>query len=198
MPYARKATITWQPGMYYHIYNRGAHQATIFRKPTNYLFTIERIKEYSLANQISMIAYSLMPTHYHFLARQDGDQPAGNLPQFVFNSYSKAYNKMYSHSGTLFEGRFRAKAILTSGHLLHLCRYIHGNPVKDGLVADPCDWPYSNYLEWIGERPGTLVDRNFIREQFSSVEVYKKFLFEYLKTRCLPEDVRKHIDEIEK
>ncbi len=184
--------------MYYHIYNRGARQVTIFRKPTNYLFTISKLKEYSQTKQIRVIAYCLMPNHYNFLVRQDSEEPAGDLPQFVFNSYSKAYNKMYLHTGTLFEGRFRAKAIQTTSHLLHLCRYIHGNPVKDGLVAEPGDWHYSNYLEWIEERPGRLVDRDFIKEQFSGSEEYKKFLDEYLKTFYLPDDVQKHINEIEK
>lgn len=196
MPYARKDLLTWQKGMYYHIYNRGAHQTSIFREPKNYLFVIAKIKEYSQANNISMIAYSLMPTHYHMLGRQDGDEPAGNLPQFVFNSYTKAYNKMYDHSGTLFEGRFRAKPIQNSSHLLHLCRYIHGNPVKDGLVPEPSDWQWSNYLEWIGERNGSLVDREFIERQFGSAQEYRKFVFQYLKTLDLPDDVQKFLDEL--
>ncbi len=198
MPYARKDILIWQKGMYYHIYNRGARQATIFREATNFLFVISKIQEYCCSYEVAMIAYCLMPTHYHFLLRQEGEIPAGKLAQAVFNSYSKAYNKMYAHSGTLFEGRFRAKVIQTSSHLLHLCRYIHGNPVKDGIVADPRDWPYSNYLEWMGERSGKLADEDFIKEQFSSSEEYKQFLFEYLKTRCLPEGVQRHINEIER
>ena len=184
--------------MYYHIYNRGAHQMSIFREQKNYFFTISKIKEYSRENQISVIAYCLMPTHYHILARQDGDHQAGSLPQSVFNSYTKAYNKMYDHSGTLFEGRFRAKRIQHSSHLFHLCRYIHGNPVKDGLVTDPADWPWSNYLEWIGERDGSLVDREFIKSQFGNPQEYKKFLFQYLKSRDLPDEVKKLLDELEK
>ena len=198
MPYARKDLLTWQKGMYYHIYNRGAHQESIFREAGNYLFVIGKIKEYALKFQTAVIAYCLMPTHYHILARQDGQAPAGNLPQFVFNSYTKAYNLKYSHSGTLFEGRFRAKPIQTKSHLLHLCRYIHGNPVKDGLVADPADWQYSNYLEWIGEREGSLVDREFIQSQFGSAAEYKKFVFEYLKSRELPDDVKKFLGDLEK
>ncbi len=198
MPYARKDLLTWQKGMYYHIYNRGVSKVTIFREETNYLFTIKKIKEYSQANNISIIAYCLMSNHYHFLVRQDGEEPAGNLPQSVFNSYTKAYNIKYEHSGTLFEGRFHAKAIQTKSHLLHLCRYIHGNPVKDGLVAEPADWPYSNYLDWIGERNGTLVDRDFIKNQFDTAEEYKKFLFEYLKSHQLPDDVEKFLDDLER
>jgi putative transposase len=198
MPYARKDLLTWQKGMYYHIYNRGISKSPIFREENNYLFVLRKIKEVCHENQLSMIAYCLEPNHYHFCARQDGDHPAGNLPQFVFNSYTKAYNKKYEHSGTLFEGRFRAKTIQNSSHLLHLCRYIHGNPVKDGLVANPADWPYSNYLEWIGERQGALVDHAFIQEQFGNTEEYKKFLFEYLKSRQLPDDVIRFLNEVEK
>jgi len=198
MPYARKDTLTWQKGMYYHIYNRGVSKVTIFHEETNFLFTIRKTKKYCQANNISMIAYCLMPNHYHFLVRQDGEEPAGNLPQFVFNSYTKAYNKKYETSGTLFEGRFRAKVIQTKSHLLHLCRYIHGNPVKDGLVADPADWTYSNYLDWIGERDGKLVDRDFIENQFGNAEEYKNFLFEYLKSRQLPHDVKMFLNDLEK
>lgn len=198
MPYARKDLLTWQKGMYYHIYNRGAGKAPIFREPKNYLFVLTKVKEYVKLNHLTMIAYCLEPNHYHFMIRQDGDDPAGNLPQFVFNSYTKAYNKTYDHSGTLFEGRFRAKPVQTSSHLLHLCRYIHGNPVKDGLVINPADWPYSNYLDWIGERDGTLVDRKFIKDQFGTVEEYKQFLFQYLKSRQLPDDVQKFLNELEK
>ena len=133
-----------------------------------------------------------------YYGRQDGEQPAGNLPQFVFNSYTKACNKMYGHSGTLFEGRFRAKPVQNSSHLLHLCRYIHGNPVKDGLVVDPADWQWSNYLEWVGERNGSLVDREFIERQFNHANEYKNFLFQYLKSRDLPDAVQNFLADLEK
>lgn len=198
MPYARKDILIWQKGLYYHVYNRGARQVTIFREATNYLFTISKIKQYSQAYGVSVIAYCLMPNHYHLLVRQDREEPAGNVPQLVFNSYSKAYNKMYSHSGTLFEGRFRSKVIQSNSHLLHLCRYIHGNPVKDGMVAAPDDWPYSNYLEWMGKRSDMPMDQEFMREQFSNSEEYKTFLMDYLNTLRLPDDVMKYIHEIEK
>jgi REP element-mobilizing transposase RayT len=198
MPYARKNLITWQEGMYYHIYNRGVSRSTLFREPTNFLYTIEKLQKYRLEYRVSVIAYCLMPNHYHLLLRQDGNKPAGNVPQSVFNSYSKAYNLKYSHSGTLFEGRFRAKPVQTTAHLLHLCRYIHGNPVKDGLVSDPADWPWSNYLEWIGERNGTLIDREFINMQFGDATEYRNSLFKYLQSRQVPEDVKRFLDDLEK
>ena len=197
MPYARKDLLTWQAGMYYHIYNRGVSKSSLFREPGNYHFVIAKLQKYAEINQTAVIAYCLMRNHYHFLLRQDGEIPAGNVVRSIFNSYSKAYNLKYTHSGTLFERRFQAKSVQIHTHLLHLCRYIHANPVKDGFVANPADWPWSNYLEWIGTRDGSLVDHVFIQEQFGSGIQYEQFVFEYLKSRKLPDDVNSFINELE-
>ncbi|MFQ5615084.1 MAG: transposase [Anaerolineales bacterium] len=96
------------PGHYYHIYNRGAHGVSIFREKDNYLFVLRKVKKYLREFSLTIIAYCLMLNHYHFLVRQDDKHKAGLLPQRVFNSYSKAYNKRYGHSGTLFEAHTRS------------------------------------------------------------------------------------------
>lgn len=170
----------YSPGHYYHIYNRGASRTSIFLEADNYIFVIRKMKKYSRELDLNFIAYCLMPNHYHILIRQNGEQVAGLLPQRVFNSYSKAYNKRFDHSGTLFEGPYQVIHVEEESHLLHLCRYIHANPVKDGLVAQPEEWPYSNYPEWMELRPGTLVDRNFVRSHFPTPELYKAFVWAYL------------------
>jgi len=184
------------PGHFYHFYNRGAHRLSIFREPDNYLFILRKIKHYCRTLSLSPIAYCLMPNHYHFLIRQDGQHVAGLLPQRVFNSYSKAYNKRYEHSGTLFEGNYRVVHVESETHLLHLCRYIHANPVKDGLVDDVADWPYSNHLEWVGERSGTLVDRAFVEAHFGTPERYRAFVQDYLRERKLS-DALAYLKEFE-
>ncbi len=102
------------------------------------------MKAYCRSLRLTLIAYCLLPNHYHYLIRQDGEHAAGLLPQRVFNSYSKAYNKRYGHSGTLFEGNYRVILVEQEAHLLHLSRYIHANPVIHGLVVDVANWPYSN------------------------------------------------------
>ncbi len=129
---------------YYHIFNRGSGKAKIFQEEDNYYFVLGRIKKYSREFKLNVIAYCLMPNHYHLLIRQDGGYRAGLLPQRVFNSYSKAYNRKYDHSGTLFEGPYKIVHVTGESHLRHLCRYIHSNPVKDGLVQRPEEWPFSN------------------------------------------------------
>ncbi|HRQ37929.1 MAG TPA: transposase [Chloroflexota bacterium] len=173
------------PGHYYHIYNRGAHRLSIFREPENYLFILRLLKQYLQELDLTIIVYCLMPNHYHLLIRQNGELAAGKLPQLIFNSYSKAYNKRYEHSGTLFEGPYDARHVHNENYLRHLCRYIHANPVKDGLVSRLEEWPYSNYLEWIGQRPGKLVDMEFINTYFPNPGEYQQFVLDYLIERKL-------------
>ena len=177
------------PGHYYHFYNRGARQLSIFRERDNYLFVLRKMRHYCLTLDVAPIAYCLLPNHYHFLIRQDGELPAGLLPQRLFNSYSKAYNKRYEHSGTLFEGNYRVVPVKEQAHLLHLCRYIHANPVTHGLVDHVADWPYSNYLEWVGERDGTLVDREFVQAHFATPKDYQAFVGVYVKDHQLPQEL---------
>jgi hypothetical protein len=98
----------------------------------------------------------------------------------------------------LFQGAFQSKLIEKYPYLLNLCIYIHANPVKDGLVSDLSDWPYSNYLEWLGQRDGTLVDHEFIREHFDTPVAYQALVRDYLQTKGLPKDVRMYLQSLEK
>lgn len=177
------------PGHYYHLYNRGRSRLPIFHEADNYTFVLRKLKTYLAELQIAIIAYVLMPNHYHFLVRQDGDKAAGLLVQRIFNSYSKAYNKRFAHSGTLFEGPYDARHVHDEAYLRHLCRYIHANPVKDGLAQHIEEWPYSNYHEWMGLRAGTLVDREFVNDYFPDRNGYKEFVVQYLLHRRLSDNL---------
>ena len=190
-------TVAFEQGSFYHIYNRGARRLAIFREERNYHFVLRRMRQVAAEHQLTVVAYCLMPNHYHWLVRQDGAALATMLPQHVFNSYTKAYNKLYRGSGTLFEGRFKAKLVHDARYLTHLCRYIHANPAKAGLVVTPQDWPYSDYDAWLGLRAEPLLDRAFVDAHFPDRAAYARFVQEYLASRQLPPDVRRHLQAVE-
>ena len=217
---------TFLPGHYYHIYNRGNNRQAIFFEPENYLYFLHGVKRY-LVPVMDILAYCLMPTHYHLLVRVKevalgGSTSEGTTPessevsetselsgvtslavsramQRLSISYTRAINKRYDRVGSLFQGAFQAKAVTTDAHLRHLCVYIHANPVKDGLVADPADWPYSNYLEWVGLRDGQLVDHDFVHALYllAPEESHRQAVLHYLKTLVLPEDIRRYLEGFE-
>jgi len=90
---------------------------------------LRAMKKYSIQFSFAIIAYCLMPNHYHWLIRQESELSVQLLPQRVFNGYSKNFNKRYQRSGTLFEGPFKANLVDNDEYLQHLCRYIHANPL---------------------------------------------------------------------
>jgi len=173
MPYRGDAFVQ---GQYYHIYNRGAGKAKIFFNDGNYQYLLRLIKEHAPKFGVTVIAYCLMPNHYHFLFRQETEVLLSKFMQVLFNAYVQALNLQLGRTGTLFEGRFKHKCVDQWEYLMVLCRYIHRNPVKAGLVEKPEDWAYSNYREWIGMRDGVLVDKLFVQDHFASAEEYDKFV----------------------
>ena len=97
-------------GYYYHIFNRGCNKENIFFNEGNYIYLLKKIKMSYLKYGVNIIAYCLMPDHYHFLVRQETDRPLSNWIQTLFNAYVQVMNKKQARSGTLFQGR--AKHIL--------------------------------------------------------------------------------------
>lgn len=174
-------TIQFIPGGHYHIYNRGANRQPIFQSNNNYIYLLRLLKRIAAESNVTVIAYSLLPNHYHWLLRQDDDTPAGKVPSRVFTSYTQAYNLANNRSGVLFESRYQLIHVESDEYLHQLCRYIHCNPVRHGLVARPEEWLYSNYREWVGLREGTLVDHAFIQAHFGAVENYEAYVASYLR-----------------
>jgi putative transposase len=172
--------ITFTKGHYYHIYNQGAYAHNLFVEDDNYQYVLRQTRRYAHRFSITVIAYVLMPNHYHFLLRQDGDVPLYELPARVFGGYSRAVNKRYGWRGTMFRGRFHAKPVRDDAYFLQLCRYIHANPVRHGFVTQPDEWRYSNYHEWLGTRRDSLVDLPLVDHYFPNRDDYADFVWKYL------------------
>ena len=150
----RKETIL--PEHYYHIYNRGVNQEPVFFSRANYVFFLQRLRGYFTDAAAHIIAYCLMPNHYHLLVLVKVVDFGHEVMQPFGVSYTKAINKQEARVGPLFQGPFKYRLVQREGYLLHLSRYIHLNPVAAGLVKYPADWEFSSYREYVGLRPGTL------------------------------------------
>jgi len=123
-----------------------------------------------------------MPNHFHLMIRVKGEKelmkffnhknpqglrdPEGlkddlsNLisHQFgtLFNSYTKAYNKVYDRKGSLFRNTFHRKPVTNSTYYTRLVRYIHLNPVTHGFVEQPRDWEHSSYHSLLSQQATAL------------------------------------------
>jgi putative transposase len=145
---------------YYHVFNRGSRSEKIFFSEANYEYFQRLMTRNSIVHLVRVEAYCLMPNHYHIVIKQSVGGSISKFIQSLMTSYVQAINKMYNLSGTLFQGKAKAKQIDTESSLLQVVRYIHLNPVKAGLVQRPEDWRFSDYREWLGlTSPNAWSDR---------------------------------------
>jgi len=167
--------VDFRAGEFYHVYNRGHNREDIFFERENYLHFLRKVREHLTHECCEVIAYCLMPNHYHLLVQLL--QPEfSEAMKLLGLSYVKAINKRFDRVGPLFQGPFAAIHVDEESYLLHLTRYIHLNPVAAAFVKRPEDWEYSSYREYVGMRNGTLPSPQVILTQFGSVEGYRRFV----------------------
>ena len=123
---------------------------------------------------VEIIAYCIMPTHFHLVVKQLKEDGISFFIQQILNSYSRYFNVKTKRKGPLWEGRFQNVAIETDEQLLHLTRYIHLNPVTAYLVDRPEDWKFSSYREFLGEEKEKLSSFSNILD--TTPDNYKKFV----------------------
>ena len=170
------------PHYYYHVYNRVSNQIKLFTSKENYLYCIRLIRRYALKYNIDIIAYCLMPNHYHMLVFLNKADSLSKFIGVLFNTYVQAFNKQQKRKGPLFTDRFKNVLIEKEEYILHLCRYIHLNPVKANLVKTPEDWKFSDCCDWIGRKHLRSYQISFIRDYFSDSEFYREFISDYNDT----------------
>ncbi len=170
-------------GQYYHLFNHSITEQFLFRDKEDYLTCLALIKRFYNQNDYSILAYCLMPNHYHFLIYQNTDFPIYTYFNKIWNNYSRYYNKKYNRHGTLFAGKLQHIGIKNSIHLVYLCAYIHLNPVHANLVKTPEQWQWSNYPEWIGIRDNRLIDRQIVETLFKSPSEYKNCISNFLPSK---------------
>ena len=170
-------------GHYYHPYNRGAHKKKIFLQRDNYLHLITLLAKYSVRYGVTVVAYCLLPNHYHLILKQNDSGSIGMFLKTTFNAYTQAINKRFRTSGTLFQGQVHVKEIDSDSYCMQAIRYVHLNPCAAQIVLKPEDWEFSDYREWIGTREGSFVDLGLRNAYFTSPLDYKRFVEEYIDAK---------------
>ena len=208
MPYRFIPLVTEQ---YYHIYNRGvAFQPTFENKRDYERFLLcldyyhhnkvplrlskllqlpkedresilKNIKEHG-ETIVEIIAYCLMPNHFHLLIKQVSDNGISTLLRLVTNSYARYYNTKYERVGPVFQGVFKAVHVQTDEQFIHLSRYIHLNPLVSFIVKEEnfLSYPWSSLKNYLNGTKA-LVNTEPILDNFSSPKKYLKFILDQVE-----------------
>lgn len=143
-------------GEIYHVYNRGNNRENIFIEEKNYFYFMQLYEKY-IPRVADTFAYCLLGNHFHFIVRIREEYDFRSLEDWqphptpsqafsnLFSTYTKAVNKAYQRTGSLFEKPFKRKVVDNENYFTNLVLYIHRNPEFHGFVDDFRDWPFSSY-----------------------------------------------------
>lgn len=197
----------YHPNQIYHVFNQGNNKQKIFFEDENYRYFLKKVRKY-IVPYADILCYCLMPNHFHFLlipnekasmpssavkprtkyedtdGQSDRQEKLSQAIGTLLSSYTKAINKRYNRSGSLFRGKTKVKDGFVDGFITlegphkHLffrqdndyaynCfRYIHQNPVEANLVRKETDWIYSSAKDYAGHRNGTLCNQQRTKDLF--------------------------------
>lgn len=194
---------------YYHAFNRGINKQQIFKGIRDYRRALELIKYYQYSNpplryskfmllatdrkqtfwkllrdhkkNVSIIAYCLMPNHFHFLLEQIIDNGISKFMGNFQNSYTRFFNTKYSWVGPLLQGQFKAVYIEDDNQFLHIHRYIHLNPYTSFVSASLdrlLTYPWSSFTEYLNNSQIELCDKTKILSFFKNKKSYQNFILD--------------------
>lgn len=159
------------PEQLYHIYNQGNNKQLVFSDHEDCLNFLKRVRRHLLP-VADILAYCLMPNHFHFLISTNQESAEtvllGNIEisrlsnafRVLISQYVLDYNNKHNRSGSLFRQKTKAK-ILDSSEKAFICfQYIHQNPVKAGLTDRMENYEYSSFKDYADLRNGTLCNQD--------------------------------------
>jgi REP element-mobilizing transposase RayT len=193
----KNTVLPLQPGMCYHIYNRGNNRENLFLEPRNYPYFLSLYAKH-IEPVADTYAYCLLRNHFHFSTRIKTEEeyirfiqtsqvlktrevsnlekkfdPSQSFSNF-FNAYAKTINKGYGRTGSLFEERFGRIPVMSDSYLVNLIFYIHYNPQKHNFVADFRDWQWSSYHALVGSGE-TKLKRDKVLNMFGGLKGFEDF-----------------------
>jgi len=137
----------YQEAGLYHVINRGVERRDVYSEEEDYKFFLDLLVKISQDYEITIHSFCLMTNHYHLLLETKQTNLSKAI-QFINDKYAKYFNKKYSRSGHLWQGRFKSYPLFDDAHFWIVAKYIERNPLKAGMVEDVAEYKYHSFFQW--------------------------------------------------
>ncbi|MDP2638644.1 MAG: transposase [Candidatus Azambacteria bacterium] len=201
----------------YHIYNRGVEKRFLFANKQDYWRFVDdliifndtnliinpkrRLKDikngdYQRNHLVDILAFCLMPNHYHLLLRQRAENGITEFMRKLGAGYVNYFNLKHQRVGPLFQGRFKAVLIDDESQFLYIPFYIHLNPLdliiknwREKGIGDfkkvinfLNNYKWSSHSDYAGKSNfSLLLQKDFLNENFGEILGYEKSFYDFIK-----------------
>ena len=144
---------------YYHVVFRGINRQHLFEEESDFLYFLESLKQLKTEMLFELHAYCLMSNHVHLLMREKQTGDISLVMKRLLTKYAMYFNRRYGRSGALIASRYKSVPVEIDEYFIPLIRYMHQNPIRDGIANKPEDYKFSSYSDYV--QGGNLTDTTF-------------------------------------
>jgi putative transposase len=184
-------TVPILAGLVYHVTNRTGPGRTLFDSRAAYRAFIELMAEALAFRPVRLLAFCIMPNHWHFVIWADTDDDVRRFVAWLSLTHATRFNRFMNTSGPVYPKRYEAIPVESGTNLYRLIRYVERNPCAAGLASRAAAWPWSSaaprsripVAEWPVPRPSDW-------EEYVEIEIESDELKE-IRRRLKEEPLRR-------
>ena len=133
----------FQPNSYYHIYNRGNNKDAVLKHSSDKQIFVNLLYRHKNECNIKLVNYCIMDNHFHLIVKTNKDpKNLSKYMQKVLTSFAIQINRKHQRIGHAFQGRYNANLLPYKKDFIRTRDYINKNPVVEGLVRKPSEYPW--------------------------------------------------------
>lgn len=130
----------------YHIINRANGRVSIFKTAEDYALFEELLTKAKKETNMRILAYCLMPNHWHLVLYPRNDGDLGLFMHRLTNTHTRLVRTStgtvgYGH---LYQGRYKSFLIQDDTHLLTVIKYVERNAVRAKLALTCESWRWGS------------------------------------------------------
>ncbi len=147
-------------GYIYHVINRSNGRVKIFHTDKDYQDFEVLLKEIKGTYDMRILAYALMPNHWHLVLYPKKDKDMSTSLQWLTTTHAvrQRTKKKTIGYGHFYQGRYKSFVIEADRHLLSVLKYVERNPVRARLVKKVEDWKWGSAFHRKARRKDLLAD----------------------------------------
>ena len=138
--------------MVFHVLNRGNDRREIFEDSGDYEAFLRVMRETQERLAMRILAYCLMPNHWHLLLWPLADGDLGAFLQRLTTTHVRRWHlhrRSVGH-GHLYQGTYKSFPVQEDEHFYAVARYVERNGLRANLVAQAEQWRWGSLAQRTG------------------------------------------------